>query len=117
MAKHKHAKIGRPTKGEGPKLSNPDEVERLLHAGGGVHRVAGDHGLHDHRVTASDDDTAAGGIADAAGVAAALALGAAGVQVVHASGRGKEVARAIEQDPGLCTRLLTAANSPKSRPV
>ena len=30
MAKNKHAKIGRPTKGEGPKLSNPDEVERLL---------------------------------------------------------------------------------------
>jgi hypothetical protein len=30
MAKHKHAKIGRPTKGEGPKLSNPEEVERLL---------------------------------------------------------------------------------------
>ena len=30
MAKHKHAKIGRPTKNEGPKLSNPEEVERLL---------------------------------------------------------------------------------------
>jgi len=30
MAKQKHAKGGRPTKGEGPKLSNPDEVERLL---------------------------------------------------------------------------------------
>ncbi|MCK6544252.1 AT hook motif domain protein [Myxococcota bacterium] len=30
MAKNKPAKIGRPTKGEGPKLSNPDEVERLL---------------------------------------------------------------------------------------
>ena len=30
MAKHKHAKIGRPTKGEGPKLSTPEEVERLL---------------------------------------------------------------------------------------
>lgn len=30
MAKQKHAKSGRPTKGEGPKLSNPDEVERLL---------------------------------------------------------------------------------------
>ena len=30
MAKHKHAKSGRPTKGEGPKLSNPEEVERLL---------------------------------------------------------------------------------------
>ena len=30
MAKNKHAKSGRPTKGEGPKLSNPDEVERLL---------------------------------------------------------------------------------------
>lgn len=30
MAKNKHAKIGRPTKGEGPKLSNPEEVERLL---------------------------------------------------------------------------------------
>ena len=27
MAKHKHAKIGRPTKGEGPKLSTPEEVE------------------------------------------------------------------------------------------
>lgn len=30
MAKNKHAKSGRPTKGEGPKLSNPEEVERLL---------------------------------------------------------------------------------------
>jgi len=30
MAKNKRAKVGRPTKGEGPKLSNPDEVLRLL---------------------------------------------------------------------------------------
>lgn len=30
MAKQKHAKSGRPTKGEGPKLSTPEEVERLL---------------------------------------------------------------------------------------
>lgn len=30
MAKNKHTKIGRPSKDEGPKLSNPEEVERLL---------------------------------------------------------------------------------------
>ena len=30
MAKNKYAKSGRPTKGEGPKLSNPEEVGRLL---------------------------------------------------------------------------------------
>lgn len=30
MAKNKRAKTGRPTKGEGPKLSDPKEVERLL---------------------------------------------------------------------------------------
>ena len=41
MAKNKHAKIGRPTKGEGPKLSNPDEVERLLVEG---EVVPDDHG-------------------------------------------------------------------------
>ena len=29
MAKQKHAKSGRPTKGEGPKLSTPEEVEFL----------------------------------------------------------------------------------------
>ena len=30
MAKKNPTKRGRPTKGEGPKLSNPEEVERLL---------------------------------------------------------------------------------------
>ena len=30
MAKNKRPKVGRPTKGEGPKLSNPEEVLRLL---------------------------------------------------------------------------------------
>jgi hypothetical protein len=36
-----------------------DEVERLLHAFGGIHRVAREHGLHHDRVIAADDDAAA----------------------------------------------------------
>src|SRR5437667_458636 len=38
----------------------------------GVHRVAGDHGLFDHRMVAADDDTAPGRVAndDFAGFAA-----------------------------------------------
>ena len=41
-----------------------DEIERLLHTGGGVHRVTGDHGLHDNGAVAADDDAAVGGVAD-----------------------------------------------------
>ena len=41
-----------------------DEFERLLHALGGVHRVAGEHGLHDDGMVAADDDAAARRIAD-----------------------------------------------------
>jgi hypothetical protein len=40
------------------------EVEGLLHAGRGVHRVARQHGLHDDRMMAAADDAAVGGIAD-----------------------------------------------------
>ena len=40
-----------------------DQIERLLHARLGVHRVAGDHGLHHDRMAAADDDAAARGIA------------------------------------------------------
>ena len=48
------------------------EVQRLLHAFGGVHGVAGDHGLDDDGMVAADDDAAARGIAydDLAGAAA-----------------------------------------------
>ena len=41
-----------------------DEVQRLLHAGLGVHRVAGDHGLHGDGMLATDNDTPVGGITD-----------------------------------------------------
>ena len=49
-----------------------DQFEGLLDALGGVHGVAGDHGLFDDGMIAADDDAAAGGIADDdfAGVAA-----------------------------------------------
>ena len=40
------------------------KVQRLLDALGGVHRVARDHGLHDDRMIAADDDAPARGIAD-----------------------------------------------------
>ena len=40
------------------------QVERLLDARRGVHRVAGDHGLHHHGMVAADDDAAAGRVAD-----------------------------------------------------
>ena len=62
-----------------------DQVERLLHAGGGVHRVAGDHGLHDDGMIAADDDAAARGIADDdfAGLAAAQEVRAIRSSVTH----------------------------------
>ena len=41
-----------------------DQVERLLHALGGVHRVAGEHGLHHDGMVAADDDAAARRVAD-----------------------------------------------------
>ena len=41
-----------------------DEFERLPHALGGVHRVAGEHGLHDDGMIAADDDAAARRVAD-----------------------------------------------------
>ena len=41
-----------------------DEVERLLHAGGGVHRVAGDHGLDDDRMATAGNNAAMRGVAD-----------------------------------------------------
>ena len=41
-----------------------DEFERLLDGLGGVHRVAGEHGLTDDRVVAAHDDAAARGVAD-----------------------------------------------------
>ena len=41
-----------------------DEIERLLHAFGGVHRVAGEHGLLHDGMAAADDDPAARRIAD-----------------------------------------------------
>ena len=41
-----------------------DEFERLLHALGGVHRVAGEHGLHDDGMIAADDDAAVLRVAD-----------------------------------------------------
>ena len=54
-----------------------DEVERLLDGRGGVHRVAGDHGLDDDGIVAADDDAAARGIAndDFAGLAAMMEKG------------------------------------------
>ena len=41
-----------------------DEFERLLHGLGSVHRVAGEHGLHDDGMIAADDDAAARRIAN-----------------------------------------------------
>jgi hypothetical protein len=41
-----------------------DQVKRLLHAFGGVHRVAGEHRLHDDWVIATDDHAAARRITD-----------------------------------------------------
>ena len=48
-----------------------DEVERLLDGSRRVHRVAGEHRLHDDRATAAQNHAAAGGIAhdDFAGLA------------------------------------------------
>src|SRR5439155_5476338 len=41
-----------------------DQIQRLLHAGGGVHRIAGEHGLDDYWLIAADDHAAVGGISD-----------------------------------------------------
>jgi hypothetical protein len=41
-----------------------DELERLLHALGRVHGVAGEHGLHHDGVETAHDEAAAGGVAD-----------------------------------------------------
>ncbi len=55
MAKNKRTKIGRPTKDEGPKLSNPDEVLRLLVEG----EVAPDKNGEAKRVWPSQREVAA----------------------------------------------------------
>ena len=53
-----------------------DEFERLLHAQRRVHRVAGEHGLHDDGMIAADDDAAVRRIADDdfAGLAAMIKI-------------------------------------------
>ena len=55
MAKMNPTKRGRPTKGEGPKLSNPEEVERLLVEG----EVVPDENGEAKRVWLSQRDVAA----------------------------------------------------------
>ncbi len=54
-----------------------NEFQRLLDAQRGVHRVAGEHGLHDDRMIAAHHKTAVRGIADGdlAGLAALVKIG------------------------------------------
>src|SRR5262245_42085246 len=71
-----------------------DQFDGLLHAQGGVHRVAGEHGLFDHGVVTPDDEAAFGRIAndDLSGLASLTEVGRlAGAHGSHFAGAGAAV--------------------------